>query len=105
MITMKDYLILLSLKPAVRLDPKIDNLMLNFEDPEKPKKVIISKIEEMISGSRIQSGLTLRVFLSSENLKEAVKEAKSFADGIISFITLITGVGLARAMVCSRNCA
>jgi len=90
----KDYKILLSVRPAVGLDPKLKNIILNFDEVKRPKKVIISKIEETISGSRIQSGLLLRVFLSAENLKEAVKEAKSFADGIISFITLATGVGL-----------
>jgi len=90
----KEYKILLSIKPAVRLDPKLENIILNFDEIKRPKKVIISKIEETIPGSRIQSGLLLRVFLRAENLKEAINEAKSFADGIISFITLATGVGL-----------
>jgi len=93
-ITLKEYVILLSLKPAVRLDPKIDNVLLNFDEAKRPKKVIISKIEETISGCKIQLGLSLRVFLSAKNLKEAIKEAKSFADGVVSFITLTTGVGL-----------
>lgn len=91
---MKDYQILLSLRPAVRLDPKLESIVLNFDGVKKPKKVVISKIEETISGSRIESGLLLRVFSCAENLKEAINEAKSFADGIISFITLATGVGL-----------
>jgi hypothetical protein len=68
--------------------------MLNFDEVDKPKKVIISKIEETISGSKIQSSLSLRVFLSAKNLKEAINEAKSFADGVISFVALTTGVGL-----------
>jgi hypothetical protein len=91
---LKEYVILLSLKPAVRLDPKLENIMLNFDEVDKPKKVIISKIEETISGSKIQSSLSLRVFLSAKNLKEAINEAKSFADGVISFVALTTGVGL-----------
>jgi hypothetical protein len=70
-ITLKEYVILLSLKPAVRLDPQLDNILLNFEVKE-PKKIMISKIQETISGSKIQSGLSLRVFLRAENLKEAV---------------------------------
>ncbi len=45
-------------------------------------------------GSKIQSGLQLRVFLEAENLKEAINEGKGFADGIVSFITLVSGVGL-----------
>jgi hypothetical protein len=95
MITLKEYVVLLSLEPAVRLNTKLENITLNFDEVKEPKKVIISKIEETISGSRIQSGLSLRIFLSAENLKEAINEAKSFADGVISFITLATGVGLA----------
>lgn len=91
---MKEYTVLFSLKPAVRLPREIENVVLNFDEPENPKRIIISKIEEKWSGYTIQSGLRLRVFLKAKNLKNAVEEAKSFADGIISFITLITGVGL-----------
>jgi hypothetical protein len=91
---MKEYVVCLSLEPAVRFQPNIDNIILNFEEPEKPKKIIISKIEKTLSGCNVQSGLHFRVFLKANNIKEAINEAKSFTDGIISFITLVTGVGL-----------
>lgn len=91
---MKEFKILFSLKPAVRLAPKLANVNLNFEEPKRSKKVVISKIEEELAGRKIQSGLQLTVFLQAENLKEAINEAKSFVDGIVSFITLVTGVGL-----------
>lgn len=93
-ITLKKYTVLFSIKPAVRLEPKLETLELNFEETEHPKKVVISRIEEKISGSKIQSGLQLRVIVSAENLEEAIKEAKSFADEIASVITLASGVGL-----------
>jgi hypothetical protein len=93
-ITLKQYTVLFSIKPAVRLEPKLETIELNFEETKHPKKVVISRIEEKISGSKIQSGLQLRVFVSAENVEEAMKEAKSFADGIASVITLASGVGL-----------
>ncbi|MBO3809708.1 MAG: hypothetical protein FGF50_08970 [Candidatus Brockarchaeota archaeon] len=47
-----------------------------------------------MSTYKIQSGLRLTVFLKAQSLEEAINEAKSFADGVVSFITLVTGVGL-----------
>lgn len=94
MITLKKYTVLFSIKPAVRLEPKLGTIELNFEEKEYPKKVVISRIEEKISGSKIQSGLQLRVFVFAKNIEGAIKEAKSFADGIASAITLASGVGL-----------
>jgi hypothetical protein len=91
---MKEFKIRFSLKPAVRLAPKLTNVELNFDEPKSSKKVVISKIEEEMAGHKIQTGLELKVFLQAENLKEAIIEAKSFVDGIVSFITLVTGVGL-----------
>jgi len=67
---------------------------LVFEEPKQSKKVVISKIEGEVAGRKIQSGLQLTVFLQAENLREAINEAKGLVDGIVSFITLVTGVGL-----------
>jgi len=91
---MNEYNVFLSLKPAVRLDPKLDNITLNFREAKGSKKVVISKIEEIISEYEVQSGLHFRVLLQADNPKEAINEAKGLVDGIISFITLVTGVGL-----------
>jgi hypothetical protein len=91
---MKEYTVLFSLKPAVRLPPEIESICLNFEEPENPKRIVISKIEETSFGYKIQSGIYLRVFIRAENLKEAINEAKSLTDEVTSFITLITGVSL-----------
>lgn len=93
-INMKKYVAIFSLKPAVRLDPKLGNITLNFRE-KKPKRVIVSKIEQNVSqNSKIQTGLLFRVFISAENVEEARIEAKSLVDAIASFMTLITGVGL-----------
>lgn len=91
---MKEYTVVFSLKPAVKLPSALENIILNFESEKDPRKIVISKIEENVTGASIQSGLLFRVFIRAENLKEAVNEAKSFADGIVSFITLVTGIGL-----------
>lgn len=91
---MKEYTILFSLRPAVKLDPKMTSLTLEFMETEGSRKVTISKIEDEVAGHKIQSGLLFRVFLQANNAKEAIAKAKSFVDGVVSFITLITGIGL-----------
>jgi len=91
---MKEFKIVFSLKPAVRLAPKLQNILLSFDESKGLEKVMISKIEETVAETKIQSGLHLEVFLHSESLKDAIAKAKDFVDGIVSFITLTTGVGL-----------
>lgn len=71
---MKEYNVLFSLKPAVRLDPELTQIALSFDEVTGSKRIVISKIEETVSGHKIQSGLQLRVFLQAENLKEAINE-------------------------------
>lgn len=89
---MKDYVCVFSVKPAVRLDPKLAEMKLNFEGLNR--KVIISKIEENVWGSTIQTGLRLKVFLKASDIEKARAEAKGFVDGILSFMTLATGVAI-----------
>lgn len=91
---MKEFIVTFTLKPAVNLDRKLRNIELTFKEPKGTKKVVISKIEETIEDQKIQTGLSFRVFIKEQNIIEAKEEAKSFIDGIVSFITLVTGVGL-----------
>ena len=42
----------------------------------------------------VQTGISFRVFVDSENITEAINSAKNFVDGIVSFITLLTGKGM-----------
>lgn len=51
---MKEYAVLFSLKPAVKLDPKMSSLTLEFMETEGSKRIIVSKIEEEIAGHKIQ---------------------------------------------------
>ena len=91
---MKPYVVILTAKPAVRLPVDLLNLEFNFTNPNEYKRVQISKIEEETSGVKIQTGLNFRVFLNADNVVQAVQSAKSFTDGIVSFITVVTGRGM-----------
>lgn len=75
---MKKYVVIFSVKPAVRLDPKLDNVRLNFYEQESLKQVIISKIEQRVSqDSKIQLGLRFRVFLYAKDLEEAREKQRT----------------------------
>jgi len=92
---LKPYVVVLTAKPAVRLPVNTQlNLEFNFSNPNEYKKVQINKIEEETTGVRIQTGLSFRVFLNAENVVTAVQSAKAFVDGIVSFITVVTGRGM-----------
>ena len=91
---MKPFVIIFSTKPAVRLPRNVGTLELNFPEPDGLKKVLITKIEEESVGTMIQTGLRFRVFLNAESIKDAVDSAKSLTDGIVSFMTMITGRGM-----------
>jgi hypothetical protein len=89
-----EYKVIFFLKPAVRLPSEINVIDLTFEESKGKKRLIISRIEDIVSGVKIDSGLRFTVLLEAGSLKEGIEEAKSFVDGIVSFITLDTGVGL-----------
>ena len=91
---MKPYVVVLSVKPAVRLPQNIGKLELNFTDPTGPKQLIVTKIEEESAGTIVQTGIRFRVFIDSETIQNAVYSAKGFVDGIVSLITMLTGKGM-----------
>jgi len=92
--SLKPFVVILSAKPAVRLPKNLGTLELNFPEPSGLKKVLMTKIEEESAGTPIQTGLRFRVFLNAENIKDAVDSAKGLTDGIVSFMTMITGRGM-----------
>jgi hypothetical protein len=98
MVNLKTFIVILSTKPAVRMPRNLGTLELNFPELEGFTKVLINKIEEdtagMHAGTSIQIGLRFRVFLNAESIKDAIDTAKSLTDGIVSFMTLITGRGM-----------
>lgn len=92
---MKPFVVILSVRPAVRVPRHLGYMELKFPEPEGLKRVIITKIEEKDEfGTVFQTGLLFRVFLEANSLKEAINSAKSLCDGIVSFMTLITGRGM-----------
>lgn len=91
---MKPFVIVLSLKPAVRLPQNLGRLELNFAEPDGLKKVWISKIEENIKGTPVQIGLRFRVFLNAQDIRAAIDSAKGLTDGIVSFLIMVTGRGM-----------
>jgi hypothetical protein len=91
---LKPFAVVLSLKPAVRLPAKLGTLTLNFAEPDGLKQVFITKIEDNLKGTVIQTGLRFRVSLSAENIRKAIDSAKALADGIVSFLTMMTGRGM-----------
>lgn len=94
MINLKPYTVILSTKPAVRLPKNLGTLELNFPEPDGLKKVLITKIEEKSADTLIQTGIKFKVFLKAENVKKAIDSAKSLTDGIVSFMTMLTGRGM-----------
>jgi hypothetical protein len=88
---LKPFVVVLVAKPAVRLPKGLAVFELNFQEPSGTKKVQVTKIEEDVSGTLIQTGLRFKVFLDAQNAKDAVNSSKALIDGIISFMTLITG--------------
>jgi hypothetical protein len=93
-VNLKQYVVVLIAKPSARLPQNLGKLELNFTDPTGPKKLLIAKIEEESAGTIVQTGISFRVFIDSENITKAINSAKSFVDGIASFITLLTGRGM-----------
>ena len=93
---LKPFVVVLSLKPAARLPQNLGRLELNFAEPEPDglKKVWITKIEENIKGTSVQTGLRFRVFLNAESIRDAIDLAKGLTDGVVSFLTMMTGRGM-----------
>ena len=94
MVNLKTYLVVLTSKPSARLPQNLSRLELNFTGPTGPKKLLMMKIEEESAGTIVQTGISFRVFIDSENLTDAIQSAKGFVDGIASLITLLTGRGM-----------
>ena len=94
MINLKPYVVILTAKPSARLPQDLGRLELDFPNAPGPRKVWIAKIEEESAGTFVQTGIRFRVFVDSENITEAINSAKSFADGMASMITLLTGKGM-----------
>ena len=94
MIAMKSFMVLFVLKPAVKIDRKIDGMNFTVDEVDGTKRVYIHRLEEIIVGRVVQTGLVFRVYLASEDIGGAKFKAKGLVDGIVSFMSFATGVGL-----------
>jgi len=88
-------MVVLSAKPATRLK-KGEVIHLTFErsDGKRNEVTIKNLIEKDQAGTDTPIGLLFRVEQYADSLNDAVKEAASLADGVISFMTLATGAGI-----------
>lgn len=92
---MNKYVTVFTAKPAVKLKPGISKIDLIFLEGKKSIRAIVEKIEEPDNaGSIVQTGLKITVFIEASNLDEAIREGGTRADGIMSLMTLVTGVGI-----------
>jgi hypothetical protein len=91
---MKRFVVIFALKPAVRIDKKFSSIDFTFNEPDGTKRVIVHRIEDLIAGQKVQTGLMFRVCLNGDSVRDARHSAKVFVDGIVAFLTFATGIGL-----------
>jgi hypothetical protein len=97
----RPFRIILHSKPAVSLPDNLQQLVLNF--PELHDSIVaIAQLSETAQGQKIPIGLEFRVKLDAASLQDAVQNSMSLADGVASFITIVTGVGIPipKPMIC-----
>ena len=89
-----------SSRPAVSLSENLQQIILNF--PQfRNSTVSITQMSENIQNQKIPIGLEFRVQIDAISLQDAI-ENSSLADGVASFITMVTGVGMPipKPMIC-----
>jgi len=91
----RDFLVYLTVKPGTRL-PDDGRLQLNFPgDTGEVTSVVIKNLVEVdLSRTPVPVGLRMDVKVKAHNIDQAVTRAISIADGVVSFISFCTGVGL-----------
>lgn len=95
----RDFLVLMTARPGTRL-PEGNKIELNFlEDSTKTTVTVINLQEADSSGTLIPVGLTLEVRVKANNIDNAIAKAAAVADGVLSFASLCSGVGLPVARV------
>jgi hypothetical protein len=70
-------------------------LTLNFPTSDRGyETIIVKELLETVNEKTVPMGLELRTEVKSESMNEAFLRGTSLADGLASFITLTTGVGM-----------
>jgi len=87
-------------KPAVSL-PDLQQIALNFPQLRN-STVLINQLSENIQNQKIPIGMEFRVQMDAISLQDAIANSTSLADGVASFITMVTGVGMPipKPMIC-----
>jgi hypothetical protein len=83
------------------LEENLQQIILNF--PQfRNSTVSITQMSENIQNQKIPIGLEFRVQMDAISLQDAIANASSLADGVASFITMVTGVGMPipKPMIC-----
>jgi hypothetical protein len=86
-----EYRVILHARPAARL-PEKTNVVLNF--PSDGMSAQIDELTQIANGQAVPVGLVFDMKVSADSLDHAITKANSMADGIASFVTLVTGVGI-----------
>ncbi len=88
------YRVVLHGRPAARLPDKT-NIHLNFPSEERGMvTVLINELRQDFNGVDVPVGLIFDTDVSAETMDQAMIEANKTADGVASFVTLVTGVGI-----------
>jgi len=89
--------------PATVFEKPGGELVLRFPTPDRGfETLVIRELGERISDNFVPTGLEFRAEVRSSSIEEAVARGASLADGVASFITLVSGVGtpIVRPMLC-----
>jgi len=88
-------------KPAVSLPENMQQLILNYPQMHN-STIAITQISENIQGQKIPVGLEFRVKLDATGLQDAIQSATTLADGVASFMAMVTGIGIPipKPMIC-----
>ena len=90
----REFIVVHTVKPGSRLHER-GKLVLNFPEPAETITVTVTNIcEKDPAGNEIPVGLTLEVKVNAQNIDEAITKAKGIADGVTSFVSLCSGLGM-----------
>jgi hypothetical protein len=86
--------VVLTVKPGSRLHER-GKLVFNFPEPTETTIVTMTNIfDKDPAGNEIPVGLTLEVKVNAQNIDEAIIKAKGIGDGVTSFASLCSGLGM-----------
>jgi hypothetical protein len=97
------YRVICHAKPATLFEKPGGELVLRFPTPDRGlETVVIRELTQRVSENFVPIGLEFRAEVKAPTIEEAIVKGASLADGVASFITLVTGAGTptVRPMLC-----